>query len=125
MWIPPANHTAPIERYVMEFRLGERWDVLDDAIPAGETDLLARDLIQVAYCINTVSYRMTGGQLPAWLVWAHALIPAKLINTPSSNTMVMTIQHYQSMWTPVRRTPHSKIMGINMELVPSSGKAFH
>uniref|UniRef100_A0A8C8GWG0 Uncharacterized protein n=1 Tax=Oncorhynchus tshawytscha TaxID=74940 RepID=A0A8C8GWG0_ONCTS len=49
MWIPPANHTAPIERYVMEFRLGERWDVLDDAIPAGETDLLARDLIQVAW----------------------------------------------------------------------------
>uniref|UniRef100_A0A673XVK6 Immunoglobulin superfamily member 9B n=1 Tax=Salmo trutta TaxID=8032 RepID=A0A673XVK6_SALTR len=75
MWIPPANHTAPIERYVMEFRLGERWDVLDDAIPAGETELLARDLIQVAYCINTVSYRMTGGQLSAWLVWAQALIP--------------------------------------------------
>uniref|UniRef100_A0A8C8GRH8 Protein turtle homolog B-like n=1 Tax=Oncorhynchus tshawytscha TaxID=74940 RepID=A0A8C8GRH8_ONCTS len=49
MWIPPANHTAPIERYVMEFRLGERWDVLDDAIPAGETDLLARDLIQEAW----------------------------------------------------------------------------
>uniref|UniRef100_A0A8C8LZZ9 Immunoglobulin superfamily, member 9Bb n=1 Tax=Oncorhynchus tshawytscha TaxID=74940 RepID=A0A8C8LZZ9_ONCTS len=75
MWIPPANHTAPIERYVMEFRLGERWDVLDDAIPAGETDLLARDLIQVAYCINTVAYRMTGSQLSTWLVWAHALIP--------------------------------------------------
>uniref|UniRef100_A0A8C7CL77 Immunoglobulin superfamily member 9B n=1 Tax=Oncorhynchus kisutch TaxID=8019 RepID=A0A8C7CL77_ONCKI len=47
MWIPPANHTAPIERYVMEFRLGERWDILDDAITAGETELLARDLIQV------------------------------------------------------------------------------
>ncbi|XP_038844401.1 protein turtle homolog B [Salvelinus namaycush] len=49
MWIPPANHTAPIERYVMEFRLGERWDILDDAIPAGETELLARDLIQEAW----------------------------------------------------------------------------
>lgn len=46
-WIPPANHTSPIDRYIMEFRLGERWDVLDDAIPAGETELLARDLIQV------------------------------------------------------------------------------
>uniref|UniRef100_A0A4W5K4F7 Immunoglobulin superfamily member 9B n=1 Tax=Hucho hucho TaxID=62062 RepID=A0A4W5K4F7_9TELE len=49
MWIPPANHTAPIERYVMEFRLGERWDILDDAIPPGETELLARDLIQEAW----------------------------------------------------------------------------
>uniref|UniRef100_A0A8C7JAF3 Immunoglobulin superfamily member 9B n=1 Tax=Oncorhynchus kisutch TaxID=8019 RepID=A0A8C7JAF3_ONCKI len=100
MWIPPANHTAPIERYVMEFRLGERWDVLDDAIPAGETDLLARDLIQVAYCINTVAYRMTGSQLSAWLVWAHALIPAKLISTPSSNTMVMTTRHDQNYVSP-------------------------
>ena len=39
--------------------------------------------------------------------------------------------HYmtKSMWTPARRTFHSKIMGINMELVPSlycsSGKTFH
>ncbi|KAJ3589584.1 hypothetical protein NHX12_010429 [Muraenolepis orangiensis] len=48
-WIPPANHTAPIQRYIMEFRLGERWDVLDDGIPAGETELLARDLIQEAW----------------------------------------------------------------------------
>lgn len=46
-WIPPANHTSPIDHYIMEFRLGERWDLLDDAIPAGETELLARDLIQV------------------------------------------------------------------------------
>uniref|UniRef100_A0AAY5JX01 Immunoglobulin superfamily, member 9Bb n=1 Tax=Esox lucius TaxID=8010 RepID=A0AAY5JX01_ESOLU len=52
MWIPPANHTAPIERYVMEFRLGERWEVLDDAIPARETELLARDLIQVAKMVD-------------------------------------------------------------------------
>ncbi|KAK5858978.1 hypothetical protein PBY51_003077 [Eleginops maclovinus] len=48
-WILPANHTAPIQHYVMEFRLGERWEVLDDSIPAGETDLLARDLIQEAW----------------------------------------------------------------------------
>lgn len=33
----------------MEFRLGERWEVLDDSIPAGETELLARDLIQVKH----------------------------------------------------------------------------
>ncbi|XP_063341925.1 protein turtle homolog B-like isoform X2 [Pelmatolapia mariae] len=48
-WIPPANHTAPIQHYVMEFRLGERWEVLDDSIPAGETELVARDLIQEAW----------------------------------------------------------------------------
>ncbi|KTG04394.1 hypothetical protein cypCar_00014939 [Cyprinus carpio] len=48
-WIPPANHTSPIDHYIMEFRLGERWDVLDDAIPAGETELLARDLVQEAW----------------------------------------------------------------------------
>ncbi|XP_065819137.1 protein turtle homolog B-like isoform X1 [Labrus bergylta] len=48
-WIPPANHTAPIQHYVMEFRLGERWEVLDDGIPAGETELLARDLLQEAW----------------------------------------------------------------------------
>ncbi|XP_061607646.1 protein turtle homolog B isoform X5 [Phyllopteryx taeniolatus] len=48
-WIPPANHTAPIQHYVMEFRLGERWEVLDDSIPSGETEMLARDLIQEAW----------------------------------------------------------------------------
>nr|XP_057942524.1 protein turtle homolog B-like isoform X6 [Doryrhamphus excisus] len=48
-WIPPANHTAPIQRYIMEFRLGERWEVLDDNIPSGETEMLARDLIQEAW----------------------------------------------------------------------------
>uniref|UniRef100_A0A8C2D4Z8 Immunoglobulin superfamily, member 9Bb n=1 Tax=Cyprinus carpio TaxID=7962 RepID=A0A8C2D4Z8_CYPCA len=48
-WIPPANHTSPIDHYIMEFRLGERWDVLDDAIPAAETELLARDLVQEAW----------------------------------------------------------------------------
>ncbi|XP_051902174.1 protein turtle homolog B-like isoform X2 [Hippocampus zosterae] len=48
-WIPPANHTAPIQHYVMEFRLGERWEVLDDGIPSGETEMLARDLIQEAW----------------------------------------------------------------------------
>ncbi|KAJ8257027.1 hypothetical protein COCON_G00191790, partial [Conger conger] len=45
-WLPPANHTSPINHYIMEFRLGERWDVLDDAIPAGETELLVKDLVQ-------------------------------------------------------------------------------
>ncbi|XP_061659761.1 protein turtle homolog B isoform X1 [Syngnathoides biaculeatus] len=48
-WIPPANHTAPIQHYVMEFRLGEPWEVLDNSIPSGETEMLARDLIQEAW----------------------------------------------------------------------------
>ncbi|KAF0029986.1 hypothetical protein F2P81_016717 [Scophthalmus maximus] len=25
-WLPPANHSSPIDRYIMEFRLGERWE---------------------------------------------------------------------------------------------------
>ncbi|XP_062873148.1 protein turtle homolog B isoform X2 [Trichomycterus rosablanca] len=44
-WLPPANHTSPVDRYIIEFRLGERWEVLDDLIPADETEILARDLI--------------------------------------------------------------------------------
>ncbi|XP_072548265.1 protein turtle homolog B isoform X2 [Salminus brasiliensis] len=44
-WLPPANHTSPIDRYIIEFRLGERWEVLDDLIPADETEIMARDLI--------------------------------------------------------------------------------
>lgn len=32
----------------MEFRLGERWEVLDDLIPSTETELVARDLVQVS-----------------------------------------------------------------------------
>lgn len=31
----------------MEFRLGERWEVLDDLIPSTETEFIARDLVQV------------------------------------------------------------------------------
>lgn len=46
-WLPPANHTSPIDRYIVEFRLGERWEVLDDLIPADETEIMARDLIPV------------------------------------------------------------------------------
>uniref|UniRef100_A0A8C2FSQ3 Immunoglobulin superfamily, member 9Ba n=1 Tax=Cyprinus carpio TaxID=7962 RepID=A0A8C2FSQ3_CYPCA len=46
-WLPPANHSSPIDRYIIEFRLGERWEVLDDLIPATETEIIARDLIQV------------------------------------------------------------------------------
>uniref|UniRef100_A0A674P7E8 Immunoglobulin superfamily member 9B n=1 Tax=Takifugu rubripes TaxID=31033 RepID=A0A674P7E8_TAKRU len=45
-WLPPANHSSPIDRYIMEFRLGERWEVLDDLIPSTETEYIARDLVQ-------------------------------------------------------------------------------
>ncbi|TRY87691.1 hypothetical protein DNTS_021037 [Danionella cerebrum] len=44
-WLPPANHSSPIDRYIIEFRLGERWEILDDLIPATETEIIARDLI--------------------------------------------------------------------------------
>ncbi|MEQ2298224.1 Protein turtle B [Ameca splendens] len=48
-WLPPANHSSPIDRYIMEFRLGERWEVLDDLIPSTETELVARDLVQESW----------------------------------------------------------------------------
>lgn len=50
-WLPPANHSSPIDRYIIEFRLGERWEVLDDLIPATETEIIARDLIQVTLIV--------------------------------------------------------------------------
>lgn len=46
-WLPPANHSFPIDRYVLEFRVGERWETLDDGIPGTEGDFFARDLSQV------------------------------------------------------------------------------
>uniref|UniRef100_A0A8C8E0M1 Immunoglobulin superfamily, member 9Bb n=1 Tax=Oryzias sinensis TaxID=183150 RepID=A0A8C8E0M1_9TELE len=45
-WIPPANHSAPIQHYVMEFRLGERWEILDDSIPP--VDTMFRAVCQLA-----------------------------------------------------------------------------
>nr|XP_033773309.1 protein turtle homolog B isoform X1 [Geotrypetes seraphini] len=45
-WLPPANHSLPIDRYVMEFRVGEQWEILDDAILGDDNDLLAKDLSQ-------------------------------------------------------------------------------
>ncbi|XP_072320369.1 protein turtle homolog B [Eucyclogobius newberryi] len=48
-WLPPANHSSPIDRYIMEFRLGEKWEVLDDLISSTETELIARDLVQEAW----------------------------------------------------------------------------
>lgn len=47
-WLPPANHSFPIDRYVMEFRVGERWEMLDDAIPGTDGDFFAKDLSQVS-----------------------------------------------------------------------------
>uniref|UniRef100_A0A8D0H9M4 Protein turtle homolog B n=1 Tax=Sphenodon punctatus TaxID=8508 RepID=A0A8D0H9M4_SPHPU len=45
-WLPPANHSFPIDRYIMEFRIGERWEILDDAILGSESDFFAKDLSQ-------------------------------------------------------------------------------
>uniref|UniRef100_A0A8C9L2T7 Immunoglobulin superfamily member 9B n=1 Tax=Pavo cristatus TaxID=9049 RepID=A0A8C9L2T7_PAVCR len=45
-WLPPANHSFPIDRYIMEFRIGERWEVLDDAILGTENEFFAKDLSQ-------------------------------------------------------------------------------
>lgn len=46
-WLPPANHSSPIDRYIMEFRLGEKWEVFDDSISSTDTEFKARDLVQV------------------------------------------------------------------------------
>uniref|UniRef100_A0A5F8A254 Protein turtle homolog B n=1 Tax=Macaca mulatta TaxID=9544 RepID=A0A5F8A254_MACMU len=45
-WLPPANHSFPIDRYIMEFRVGERWEMLDDAIPGTDGEFFAKDLSQ-------------------------------------------------------------------------------
>ncbi|OPJ68158.1 turtle-like protein B isoform E [Patagioenas fasciata monilis] len=45
-WLPPANHTFPIDRYIMEFRVAERWEILDDGIPGTESEFFAKDLSQ-------------------------------------------------------------------------------
>nr|XP_032658295.1 protein turtle homolog B isoform X3 [Chelonoidis abingdonii] len=45
-WLPPANHTFPIDHYIMEFRVAERWEILDDAILGSDNDFFAKDLSQ-------------------------------------------------------------------------------
>ncbi|CAM5121158.1 unnamed protein product [Natator depressus] len=45
-WLPPANHSFPIDHYIMEFRVGERWEILDDAILGSDSDFFAKDLSQ-------------------------------------------------------------------------------
>lgn len=47
-WLPPANHSFPIDRYIMEFRVAERWEILDDGIPGTESEFFAKDLSQVS-----------------------------------------------------------------------------
>ena len=61
-WLPPANHSSPIDRYIIEFRLGEKWEVLDDLIPAAETEIMARDLVQVTpeSYLESSSYQTPG-----------------------------------------------------------------
>ncbi|XP_009955229.1 PREDICTED: protein turtle homolog B, partial [Leptosomus discolor] len=45
-WLPPANHSFPIDRYIMEFRVAEKWEILDDGIPGTENEFFAKDLSQ-------------------------------------------------------------------------------
>uniref|UniRef100_A0A8C0EUT3 Immunoglobulin superfamily member 9B n=1 Tax=Bubo bubo TaxID=30461 RepID=A0A8C0EUT3_BUBBB len=45
-WLPPANHSFPIDRYIMEFRVAERWEILDDGILGTESEFFAKDLSQ-------------------------------------------------------------------------------
>ncbi|KAG6931112.1 immunoglobulin superfamily, member 9B [Chelydra serpentina] len=45
-WLPPANHSFPIDHYIMEFRVAERWEILDDAILGSDSDFFAKDLSQ-------------------------------------------------------------------------------
>ncbi|XP_023797130.1 protein turtle homolog B [Cyanistes caeruleus] len=45
-WLPPANHSFPIDRYIMEFRVAEKWEILDDGIPGSESEFFAKDLSQ-------------------------------------------------------------------------------
>lgn len=52
-WLPPANHSFPLERYIMEFRLAERWDILDDSIGGTETEILAKELSQVRHSVQS------------------------------------------------------------------------
>lgn len=59
-WLPPANHSFPIDRYIMEFRIGERWEMLDDAIPGTDGDFFAKDLSQVRVCL------VSSSQIPEW-----------------------------------------------------------
>lgn len=47
-WLPPANHSFPIDRYIMEFRVAEKWEILDDGIPGSESEFFAKDLSQVS-----------------------------------------------------------------------------
>jgi len=45
-WLPPANHSFPIDRYIMEYRVGEHWEILDSAIPGTDGEFFAKDLSQ-------------------------------------------------------------------------------
>jgi hypothetical protein len=44
----------------MEFRIGERWEMLDDAIPGTDGDFFAKDLSQVRVCL------VSSSQIPEW-----------------------------------------------------------
>ena len=69
-WLPPANHSFPIDRYIMEFRVAERWEVLDDGIPGTDNEFFAKDLSQVSRgCPHHTSGVVccSAGEVGGWL----------------------------------------------------------
>lgn len=82
-WLPPANHSFPIDRYILEFRVGERWETLDDGIPGTELDFFARDLSQVRSLVFAGSDRellleSLGAQVSGGCL--HTATPALLLS---------------------------------------------
>ncbi|XP_018083170.1 protein turtle homolog B isoform X3 [Xenopus laevis] len=45
-WLPPSNHSFQLDHYIMEFRLAESWEILDDSILGSDTEILAKELSQ-------------------------------------------------------------------------------
>ena len=53
-------------------------------------------------------------EIPLWIIQS-CILNQRLCDTTKHHIHYMA----KSLWTPARPTSHSKIMGINMELVPS------
>ncbi|XP_058866115.1 protein turtle homolog B isoform X2 [Acipenser ruthenus] len=94
-WLPPANHSSPIARFIMEFRLGERWDILDDSIPAGETELLARDLVQ-----------------DSWYEFRVLAVMDDLISEPSNIVAVSSTDLFPPLEVPEEGLARPVVAGI-------------
>lgn len=65
-WLPPANHSFPIDRYIMEFRVAEKWEILDDGIPGSENEFFAKDLSQVSRGCPRRPPQLSDLSQPSW-----------------------------------------------------------